>query len=128
MLVEVRALRHLPLLVGIAVREQPPLFVDHQREPVAADADAIDEAPEFFEAQLSHQIADDAPRLIDADRDHRARQQVVVDLDRRDQRRRARLLGRDVSTSSGFARRLDTTGVPSGSNSVSSRKSGNVST
>ena len=65
---EVLAARDARLLVGVAVGEEAAVAIDQQREALAADADAIDEAPQLLEPQRADEIARGAAGLIDAQR------------------------------------------------------------
>ncbi len=79
----VARLRDQRLLVGVAVRDQLAARGDDQREAVIADADLIDHPPHFFEAELADEPAGRLVQVRQADGEHRRRQQILVDADRR---------------------------------------------
>ena len=69
----------------VAVREQLAVAGDDQRVALLADADAVDHPPHLFEVQPADEPSA-AVRSIEANRDDRRRQKVVVNGEARHQR------------------------------------------
>ena len=78
-----QGLRDQRLLVGVTVRDQLAAGRDDHREPVIADADLVDHPPHFFQAELAGEPAGRLVQVREPDREHRGRQQVLVDANRR---------------------------------------------